>query len=92
MASNGNEKPGVDRDHLAALVRQFKALEADGAANGSHTDHEKRNEVLDELQDLVGLAGRMVMERDILRKAEQLLGPCVRDALSVSQFGYKPFA
>jgi len=30
--------------------------------------------VLEELQELVGLGGRMVMEKDILRRAEQIVG------------------
>ena len=44
-----------------------------GAGKSTHADHDKRNQLLDELQDAAGLAGRMVMERDILRRAEQLL-------------------
>ena len=57
-----------DVTKLAALLRKFKAMEAVGIS-----DAQRRDELLDELQDAAGLAGRMVMERDILRRAEQLL-------------------
>ncbi len=62
-------------DHalIARLLQQFATLEAAGAAKPSHAEHDRRNQVLDELQDAAGLAGRMVMERDIVRKAELLL-------------------
>jgi hypothetical protein len=63
----------TDLTKLAALLEQFKTLEAAGAAKPGHAQHDKRNEVLDELQDAAGMAGRMVMERDIIRKSEQLL-------------------
>ena len=62
-----------DQTKIAALLEQFIALETAGAAKPGHAQHDKRNEVLDELQDAAGLAGRMVMERDILRQAEKLL-------------------
>jgi hypothetical protein len=60
-------------DQIRTLLQQFKALESAGAGSASHADHDKRNQLLDELQDAVGLAGKMVMERDIVKKAEQLL-------------------
>jgi len=66
---------GSDRGRVADLVEQFKSLEAAGAAKAGHPDHRKRDEVLEELQDAVGLGGRMVMEKDILRRAEQILRP-----------------
>ena len=65
--------PNIDKDLLATLLKQFNTLEAAGAGKSGHPDHDKRNQILDEMQDAAGLAGRMVMERDILRKAEQLL-------------------
>ncbi len=52
-------------DQIAALVKQIGELKS--------TDNDKRNELLDELQDAVGLAGRMVTDRDILKKADALL-------------------
>jgi hypothetical protein len=64
----------TERDRITALVTEFKSLEAAGAARIGHADHARRDQVLDELQDAVGLGGKMVMERDILRRAEQILG------------------
>ncbi len=58
----------IDTTRLAELLKQFKAMEKSGIA-----DLQKRDQLLDELQDAAGLSGRMVMERDILRRAEQLL-------------------
>jgi len=58
---------------ITELLQKFKSLEASGAAKSSHPDHDARNVALDELQDLVGYAGKMVMERDIVKKAEQIL-------------------
>ena len=60
-------------DAIRELLKQFKALETAGAGSASHADHDKRNQLLDELQDAVGLGGKMVMERDIVKKAELLL-------------------
>jgi hypothetical protein len=60
----------VDRQRIAALMEQLRQLQAAGAK----VDPAKRDQVLDELQDLVGLAGKMVMENDIVRRAKQLLG------------------
>jgi hypothetical protein len=68
-----NPKSGVDTIKLAALLAEFNKLDAAGAARVGHPDNDKRNQVLDEMQDVAGLAGRMVMERDILKKTEQLL-------------------
>lgn len=66
-------KGGVDTAKLATLLAEFKKLEAAGAGRMGHADNDKRNQLLDEMQDLAGLAGKMVMERDILKKAELLL-------------------
>jgi len=60
-------------DVIRNLLAKFNALEAAGAGKVGHPDNDRRNQLLDELQDAAGLAGRMVMERDILRKAELLL-------------------
>jgi len=64
----------VKADLIRDLLQKFNALEAAGAGKIGHPDNDRRNELLDELQDAAGLAGRMVMERDILRKAAMLLG------------------
>jgi hypothetical protein len=58
---------------VSALLLAFRELENSGAARNDHPSHEKRNQLLDELQDAVGLEGRMVMERDILKRADRLL-------------------
>jgi hypothetical protein len=67
----GNPMP--DLNHIADLLSRFKVLESAGAGSPAHADHDLRNQLLDELQDAAGLNGRMVMERDIIRKAELLL-------------------
>jgi hypothetical protein len=58
---------------VSALLLAFRELENSGASRSDHPSHEKRNQLLDELQDAVGLEGRMVMERDILKRADKLL-------------------
>jgi hypothetical protein len=63
----------INVPRLAELFEKFKALQTAGAGKVGHPENDRRNELLDEMQDAAGLAGRMVMERDILRKAEQLL-------------------
>ena len=54
---------GVDRKRVAALMQQIASI----------TDPLERDQVLDELQQLVGLAGKMVMDKDILLRAKKLL-------------------
>ncbi len=68
-----NEAMNDATEKVRVLLRQFQALEAAGAGKAAHADHDKRNQLLDELQDATGLAGRMVMEKDILRRAEAML-------------------
>jgi hypothetical protein len=63
----------ADKSKITKLLTLFETLEASGAASNSHPDHERRNNALDELQDLVGMAGKMVMETDIVRRAKKLL-------------------
>jgi len=62
-----------DTQKVAALLQEFRKLEAAGAGKSDHAQHDKRNQLLDELQDAVGLGGKMVMEADILRRADKLL-------------------
>ena len=64
---------GSDRDRVAGLMQKWTALEQAGAADPGHPDHWRRTELLDELQDAVGLAGRMVTDADILKRAQRLL-------------------
>ncbi len=62
-----------DNQRVSALLTEFRKLEAAGAGKADHAQHDKRNQLLDELQDAVGLGGKMVMEGDILRRADKLL-------------------
>ena len=62
-----------DNQKIASLLQEFRKLESAGAGKPDHPDHDKRNQLLDELQDAVGLGGKMVMEADILRRADKLL-------------------
>ena len=61
-----------DNQRVAALLAEFRKLESAGAGKSDHPQHDKRNELLDELQDAVGLGGKMVMEGDITRKADKV--------------------
>ena len=63
----------TDRTQVATLMDRFAALEKAGAASPGHADHWRRAELMDELQDAVGLAGKMVTDADILKKAGQIL-------------------
>ncbi|HEX4795017.1 MAG TPA: hypothetical protein VH370_14545 [Humisphaera sp.] len=61
--------PGTsDKDRLAALLEQF--LRAPVATSA---DRMVKDQLLDELQDAVGMAGKMATEKDIVRRAENLL-------------------
>jgi hypothetical protein len=62
-----------DNQRVSTLLAEFRKLEAAGAGKADHAQHDKRNQLLDELQDAVGLGGKMVMEGDILRRADKLL-------------------
>ncbi len=55
-----------NQQRLAALLKEFRAIKPG-------TDSDRRDQLLDEMQDLVGLAGKMVMENDIIRRAEKAL-------------------
>ena len=59
----------VDRQKVVTLMEKFQQLQA----AGSKADPAERDQVLDELQDAVGLAGKMVMENDIVRRAQRVL-------------------
>ena len=64
--SNSGENP--DRNRIATLLDQFKR-----ASSATAADRAARDEVLDQLQDAVGLGGRMVTEQEIIRRAEKLI-------------------
>jgi ATP-dependent exoDNAse (exonuclease V) alpha subunit len=57
-----------DGKELAALVARFRQAPAVTA-----TDRAARDGLLDELQEAVGLSGKMVTEADILRRADRML-------------------
>ena len=61
-------------EQVAALLAQFRAAEGPGGAPPSYSQRAKRSEILDELQELVGLGGKMVTENDILKRADQPVG------------------
>jgi hypothetical protein len=63
----------MDRKRLVALMQQLHDLGVGGAGTAGSLDHVKRDQVLDEIQDIVGLSGKMVMDRDIIKRATQLL-------------------
>ncbi|HSV13974.1 MAG TPA: hypothetical protein VLI90_06915, partial [Tepidisphaeraceae bacterium] len=58
------QSTGGNRERIAALMKQLQTPGLDQA---------KRDQTLDELQDLVGLAGKMVMEQDIVRRAKKIV-------------------
>lgn len=53
---------------LKRLMEHYK-----NASDSTTEDRAAKDQLLDELQDAVGLSGRMVTESDILRRAEKLL-------------------
>jgi hypothetical protein len=59
---------GADANGVATLLEKFRQ-----AAAVTTADRTTKDQLLDELQDAVGLSGRMVTEKDIIRRAEQLL-------------------
>jgi hypothetical protein len=66
--SDDNSSGKVDPQRLATLVEQFKRASAATTA-----DRSAKDQLLDELQDAVGLSGKMVTESDIVRRAEKLI-------------------
>ena len=65
---NTNSGGGVDGEQLAALLERFRR-----APSSTMADRAARDQLLDELQEAVGLSGKMVTEADILRRAQMLL-------------------
>jgi hypothetical protein len=61
----------VGERSLAALLEEFRR-----AATATAADRRAKDQLLDELQDAVGMSGQMTTERDIIRRAEKMLqGP-----------------
>lgn len=65
---NSNGGGGGGGQQLASLVKRFRQASGSTAA-----DRAAKDRLLDELQEAVGLAGRMVTEADVLRRAERML-------------------
>jgi len=72
MANDNSGRGGdVDTKRLALLMEQFRSTS--GATTAGRT---ARTQLLDELQEVVGLSNKMSTENDIIRRAEKLLqGP-----------------
>jgi hypothetical protein len=69
MTANNNISGNPDRTRLTLLLEQLRRL---SLPDSSTADRFERGQVLDELQDVVGLSGKMVTESDIVRRAEKL--------------------
>jgi hypothetical protein len=54
---------------VRVLLEQFQQVSAAGSGSA---DRLRRDQLLDELQDLVGLSGRTVTENDIVRRAQAM--------------------
>lgn len=59
---------GGDSKRIADLLDRFRH-----ASDASTVDRAARDQLLDELQDAVGLGGKMVTEADIVRRAERVI-------------------
>jgi hypothetical protein len=68
MSNDGSSGGNVDRTRLATLVDQLKR-----ASTATTADRSAKDQLLDELQEAVGLSGKMVTESDIIRRAEKLI-------------------
>ncbi len=62
-----------NQQRAATLVEQVQAMERAGASKPGHPDHWRRTELMDELQDVVGLQGKMVTDADILKRAARVI-------------------
>ena len=67
---NNDPTPGgsVNKEHLKLLLEQFQA-----ASGATATSRAARGQLLDELQEAVGLSSKMSTENDILSRAQKLL-------------------
>jgi hypothetical protein len=68
MNDDSSRSPNVDRGRLTLLIEQFRR-----ASSATAADRAARAQLLDELQELVGLSNKMSTETDIIRRAEKLL-------------------
>jgi hypothetical protein len=70
MSINHPDRRTPDTAQLAQLLQQFRQ-----APSASSSDRLIRTQLLDELQEAVGLTNQTVTEADVLRRAEQLIHP-----------------
>jgi len=68
MSNDSSSGGNVDRGRLALLMEQFHR-----ASGATAADRAARAQLLDELQEVVGLSNKMSTESDIIRRAEKLL-------------------
>jgi hypothetical protein len=66
MSNDGGRN--IDTKRIAELMGQFQR-----ASSASMADRGVKDQLLDELQEAVGLSGRMVTEQDVIRRAEKLV-------------------
>ena len=66
--NNDTSSDHVDRKRLTVLMERFQK-----ASGATTADRAARDQLLDELQEAVGLSGKMVTEADIIRQAAKLL-------------------
>ena len=68
MPNENSSGDAIDTKRLAILMQQFQQ-----APHATTAERMARDQLLDELQDFVGLSGKMVTQDDIIRRAERLL-------------------
>ena len=68
MSNDSSSGGKVHPQRLATLVAQFKRASA-----ATTLDRSQKDQLLDELQDAVGLSGKMATESEIVRRAEKLI-------------------
>jgi hypothetical protein len=58
----------IDTKRIVELMERFQR-----ASSATMADRGVKDQLLDELQDAVGLSGRMVTEQEVIRRAEKLV-------------------
>ena len=58
----------IDTKRITDLMERFQR-----ASSATMADREVKDQLLDELQDAVGLSGKMVTEQDVIRRAQKLV-------------------
>ena len=70
MSLNQPDRRTPNNAEIRQLLQQFRT-----APSASSSDRMIRSQILDELQEAVGLASQTVTEADVVKRAEALLGP-----------------